>query len=473
MQAAGEDRRLAKTHLTVKMGGIVTAIETYHTQPTPNVIILETEANSDILAGLDELATVCDPGTRVVVIGSVNDVAPYRELVRRGVNDYVIGPVVALDVVRSICSLFSASEAIAVGRIIAVVGAKGGVGASTVAHNVAWAIARDLALDSVVIDLDLAFGTASLDYNKDPVQGIANAVFSPDRPDTALIERLLAKCTDRLSLLAAPATLERVYDLGEQAFDAIFDTLRMTTPCIVLDVPHQWSGWTRRALVGADDILIVAEPDLANLRNAKNMMSMLKAARPNDQPPLYCLNQVGMPKRPEIDAQGVRQDHREPADRFHSIRPEIVRHGGQQRPDDRGNLRASPHHRHVPADRATADRPRRCQEAAALVPGADPQEAAGKLRLSAERCEFRVAAGSGRPLRFNRVARRPAAGSCPPPRGHSPCGTTAVSDRRRSPSPPRPADRPSQMLSASARRPCRPTTSARFCRTRGLAPARP
>jgi pilus assembly protein CpaE len=304
VQAAGEDRRLAKTHLTVKMGGIVTAIDTYHTQPTPNVIILETEANSDILAGLDELATVCDPGTRVVVIGGVNDVAPYRELVRRGVNDYVIGPVVALDVVRSICSLFSASEAIAVGRIVAVVGAKGGVGASTVAHNVAWAIARDLALDSVVIDLDLAFGTASLDYNKDPVQGIANAVFSPDRPDTALIERLMAKCTDRLSLLAAPATLERVYDLGEQAFDAIFDTLRMTTPCIVLDVPHQWSGWARRALVSADDILIVAEPDLANLRNAKNMISMLKAARPNDQPPLYCLNQVGMPKRPEIDAKG-------------------------------------------------------------------------------------------------------------------------------------------------------------------------
>jgi pilus assembly protein CpaE len=301
-QAAGEDRRLAKTHLTVKMGGIAAAIETYHTQPTPNVIILETEANNDILAGLDELASVCDPGTRVVVIGGAHDLAPYRELVRRGVNDYVIGPVAPLDVVRSICSLFSASEAIAVGRIIAVVGAKGGVGASTVAHNLAWAIARDL--DSVVIDLDLAFGTASLDYNKDPVQGIANAVFSPDRPDTAFIERLMAKCTDRLSLLAAPATLERVYDLGEQAFDAIFDTLRMTTPCIVLDVPHQWSGWARRALVSADDILIVAEPDLANLRNAKNMLSMLKAARPNDHAPLYCLNQVGMPKRPEIDAKG-------------------------------------------------------------------------------------------------------------------------------------------------------------------------
>jgi len=268
------------------------------------VIILETEGRNDILAGLDELATVCDPGTRVVVIGTPNDTAPYRELVRRGVSDYVIGPVKPLDVVRSICSLFSASEAVPVGRVIAIVGAKGGVGASTVAHNVAWAIARDLALDSVVIDLDLAFGTASLDYNQDPAQGIANAVFSPDRLDTAVMERLLAKCTDHLSLLAAPATLDRVYDFGAEAFDAIFDTLRLTTPCIVLDVPHQWSAWTKRILVGADDILIVAEPDLANLRNTKNMLTMLKTARPNDRPPLYCLNQVRMPKRPEIDARG-------------------------------------------------------------------------------------------------------------------------------------------------------------------------
>src|SRR6266478_1645486 len=304
VQLACEDRRLGKAHLRIHMGGMAAAIEAYRTAPTPNVIILETEGRGRILAGLDRLASVCDSGTRVVVIGRVNDVTLYRELVRRGVSDYVIVPIGALDVVRSICGLFSAPEAKAVGRIIAMVGAKGGVGASTVAHNVAWAIARDLALDSVVADLDLAFGTAGLDYNQDPAQGIADAVFSPDRVDTAFIDRLLSKCTDHLSLLAAPASLERVYDFGADAFDSIFDTLRMTTPCIVLDVPHQWSGWTKRILVGADDILIVAEPDLANLRNTKNMLTMLKTSRPNDRPPLYCLNQVGMPKRPEIDARG-------------------------------------------------------------------------------------------------------------------------------------------------------------------------
>src|SRR6202165_4226631 len=260
VQSAGEDRRLGKAHLKIQMGGMAAAIEAYRKAPTPNVIILETEGRTDIIAGLDQLATVCDSGTRVVVIGRVNDVGLYRELVRRGVSDYVLAPVNALDVVRSICSLFSTPEAKAVGRIIAIVGAKGGVGASTVAHNVAWAIARDLALDSVVADLDLAFGTAGLDYNQDPPQGIADAVFSPDRVDSAFVDRLLSKCTDHLSLLAAPATLDRVYDFGADAFDSILDSLRTTIPCVVLDVPHIWSGWTRQMLIGADAILIVAAP---------------------------------------------------------------------------------------------------------------------------------------------------------------------------------------------------------------------
>jgi len=302
VQSAGEDRRLGKAHLKIQMGGMPAAVEAYRSAPTPNVIILEADGRGDVLAGLDQLAGVCDAGTRVVVIGRINDVSFYRELIRRGVSDYVIAPVNALDVVRSICSLFTSPEAKAVGRIIAIVGAKGGVGASTIAHNVAWAVARDLAMDSVVADLDLAFGTAGLDYNQDPAQGIADAVFSPDRVDTAFIDRLLSKCTDHLSLLAAPATLDRVYDFGADAFDAIFDTLRASMPCIVLDVPHQWSGWTRRALIGADDILIVAAPDLANLRNTKNIYDLLKASRPNDRAPLYCLNQVGVPKRPEINA---------------------------------------------------------------------------------------------------------------------------------------------------------------------------
>ena len=303
IQSAGEDRRLGKAHLKVQMGGITAAIEAYRGSPTSNVIVLESEGRNDnILNGLDALSEFCDAGTRVVVIGRTNDVTLYRELVRRGVSDYLITPIGTIDVVRSVCGLFTSPDAKPVGRIIAVVGAKGGVGASTVAHNIAWATAKDLALDSVVTDLDLAFGTAGLDYNQDPPQGVADAVFSPDRIDTNFVDRLLSKCTDHLSLLAAPATLERVYDFGADAFDSIFDSLRASVPCIILDVPHVWTGWTQRTLVSADDILIVAAPDLANLRNAKNLIDFLRAARVNDRRPHYCLNQVGVPKKPEIKA---------------------------------------------------------------------------------------------------------------------------------------------------------------------------
>src|ERR1700678_299675 len=143
IQAAGEDRRMAKAHLRIQMGGLVAAVEAYQTSPTPNVIILESENSSeDVLAGLDQLAPVCDAATRVIIVGRMNDVALYRELVRRGVSDYLIAPVGALQIVRAVCGLFSAPDAKPVGRVIAVVGAKGGVGASTIAHNIAFSIAQ-------------------------------------------------------------------------------------------------------------------------------------------------------------------------------------------------------------------------------------------------------------------------------------------------------------------------------------------
>ena len=148
--------------------------------------------------------------------------------------------------------------------------------------------------------MDLGFGTAGLDFNQDPPQGIAEAVFAPDRLDANLIDRLLSKCSEKLNLLSAPATLDRLYDFSETSFDAIIDVLRTSMPVIVLDVPHVWTAWSKRVLVAADDLLIVAQPDLANLRNAKNLFDILRAARPNDSRPKLIMNGVGLQKRPEI-----------------------------------------------------------------------------------------------------------------------------------------------------------------------------
>lgn len=303
MQTVAADRRMAKVQARIQMGGPAAAVEAFRGAPTPNVIVLETVSEPALLiASLDQLAESCDPGTKVVVIGHVNDIQLYRELIRRGVSDYLIAPLGVLDVLRTLSELYASPGSGSLGRTIAVVGAKGGVGASTVAHNLAWAIARNLDSSTVIADLDIAFGTAGLDFNQDPPQGVAEAVFAPDRLDANMLDRLLSRCSDNLALLAAPAMLDRTVDLGEDALDLLLDLLRASVPCIVLDVPHVWTGWTKRTLIGADEVAIVAAPELASLRNAKNMMDLLRAARPNDSVPRLILNQVGLAKRPEIEA---------------------------------------------------------------------------------------------------------------------------------------------------------------------------
>jgi pilus assembly protein CpaE len=303
IEAAAADRRMQKAHIKIQMGGGPAAVEAYRSAPTPNVIVIESSSEkSGILSHLDSLAEVCDEGTKVVVVGHVNDVVLYRELTRRGVSEYLIAPVGVLDFVSTISELFTTAGADPVGRTIAIVGAKGGVGASTVAHNLGWAIADKLMTSTVVVDLDIAFGTAALDFNQDPPQSVAEAIFAPDRIDANLVDRLLSKCSDRLSLLAAPAMLDRTVDLTETAIDGLLDILRASVPAIVLDVPHAWSGWIRRTLIGVDQIVIVAAPELASLRNAKNLFETLRQNRPHDRAPKVVLNLTGMPKRPEIAA---------------------------------------------------------------------------------------------------------------------------------------------------------------------------
>ncbi len=295
------DRRMVRVHAKLTMGGAAAAVEAYRSAPTPNVIVIEHAGErAELIASLETLSEFCDAGTKVVVVGRVNDIVLYRELMGQGVSDYMVAPLSVMEFIRSISALYHGPASNPVGRTVAVMGAKGGVGASTVAHNVAWSIARTLEVPTVIVDLDLPFGTAGLDFNQDPPQGIAEAVFAPDRLDNNMVDRLLSKCSDRLSLLAAPATLDRLYDFDETGFDAVLDILRASVPIVVLDVPHQWTAWTRRLLVGADEVLLVASPDLANLRNGKNVLDAIRAARPNDGRPKLVLNGIGLPKRPEI-----------------------------------------------------------------------------------------------------------------------------------------------------------------------------
>jgi pilus assembly protein CpaE len=301
IEKASQDRRLAKAHVTVQMGGVQAAVAFYKNASTPNLIIIESLLDrTDMLGELDRLSEVCDPGTKVVTIGHVNDVLLYRELLRRGVSEYVVAPVKVLQIIESISAIYTDPETGPVGQVIAFVGAKGGSGSSTVCHNTAFSIASALKSDVVIADFDLPFGTAGLDFNQDPLQGIADALASPERLDEMVLDRLLSRCSDHLSLFAAPGTLDRPYDLEPASCDTVLDVVRENVPWIAVDVPHLWTAWAKQVVLRADYVVITASPDLANLRNTKNLVDQLKGSRPNDRPPLLVLNQVGVPKRPEI-----------------------------------------------------------------------------------------------------------------------------------------------------------------------------
>jgi pilus assembly protein CpaE len=301
---AAADRLMSRAKTTVPGGGLAAAVDLYRQSPTPNLILVESRgADSDFLAELDSLAEVCDAGTKVIAIGRTNDINFYRELMRRGISEYLVAPTDPVSLIGAISDQYRETPSTKLGQIYAFVGAKGGVGSSVIAHNVAWSIARRLSLDVIIADLDLPFGTASLNFNVDPGSGIAEAIQDIGRLDEVLLDRLLTKCGEHLNLLSAPANLERPYDLTEATMEPMLELAQASVPFLILDMPHLWTAWARKTLLSADEIVITATPDLANLRNTKNLVTFLRQARPNDPLPRLVLNQVGVPKRPEIKPQ--------------------------------------------------------------------------------------------------------------------------------------------------------------------------
>jgi pilus assembly protein CpaE len=301
MQSASADRRMSRSHVTIQLGGIMAAVQVYQGQATPNVLIVESHGSRDaVLSELSQLAQVCQANTKVVVVGHINDVILYRELMRQGVAEYLVAPLHQLQVIETIANLYRDPKAEPVGKVMAFVGAKGGVGSSTLAHNIAWQMSKRFGTDTVITDLDLAFGTAGLNFNLDPSGGMIDALGQPDRVDSTFIDRLLTKLGDKLSLLSAPGGVDREFNIEAHAVETILNAVRGSVPCVVVDVPNLWAPWIKHTLVHADQVIITATPELASLRNTKNLVDMLKLARPNDRPPRVVINQFGVPKRPEI-----------------------------------------------------------------------------------------------------------------------------------------------------------------------------
>lgn len=301
LQAASADRRLARAHMEVNGGGIDAALADCAEDRGPNVLVVETSlARAQMLAKLNALADRCDPATKLMVIGQINDIALYRELMKRGIGEYLIGPVSAAQFIEAAANLCGAPAGCQAGSIIAFIGAKGGTGSSTVCHNVAWAMSELLKSEVVVADFDLAFGTVGLDFNQEATLGIAEALQAPERLDEASLDRLLTKCSQHLSILAAPVALDRDYDISAGACRTVLDALRQYAPFAAIDLPHAWAPWLKQVLLYADEIVLTAAPDLANLRNARNLIDLLEPSRQNGKLPQLVINMAKRPRRPDI-----------------------------------------------------------------------------------------------------------------------------------------------------------------------------
>jgi pilus assembly protein CpaE len=303
IQVAAADRRMQRARTEVHLGGIMGAFRAFQTQATPNLLIVEGRgARETVLTELASLAEVCQPDTKVIVLGQVNDVLLYRELLRRGVSEYLVAPHQQMQIIEAVAAQYQSGKGGPLGRVLAFIGAKGGTGSSSIAQNVGWALARSHGVETVIADLDIAFGTAGLNFNQDISTGIGEVLGQPDRVDAVLIERMLTKVGERFSILGGPGGVDRDFEIDPLAIEAILASLRVSVPGIVLDLPSVWAPWMKFTLLQADQVVITATPELASLRNARSLVDLLKVSRPNDPPPKLILNQLGTPKRPEISA---------------------------------------------------------------------------------------------------------------------------------------------------------------------------
>src|ERR1700730_1338418 len=308
MDSAVAERRMVRASAKLLRGGIAAAIDLYSKETPPNLIIIESHAAiAELYAQLDALAELCVAGTKVVIIGSANDVAVYRGLILRGVSDYAVAPLDPLSIISLVSRVYRDSETSRFGRVLAFIGASGGAGSSTIAQNVASTIARSYASSVIFADLDLPFGTAGLGFDLNPTVNISDALSDGDRLDDILLERLLTKHREHLQVLTAPASLDQSHDLTEDAFERVLDVAQANASFVIVDVPHVWTPWVRKVLLSADEVVISALPNLASFRNVKSLLDLLRKARLNDEPPKLVLNQIGMPKRAEIKAEHFAQ----------------------------------------------------------------------------------------------------------------------------------------------------------------------
>lgn len=268
-------------------GGSQEALDYLAEVPAPKVIIVDIGESSAPLTAMLSLTAAFTEDTRLIGIGTINDINLYREMVGAGITYYLVKPVTEKALAAALTRAEEPSHA-AVGpeetansdhvRRVAVIGSRGGVGASSLAVNLGWILSQEKKKKTAIIDLDLEFGTVALLLDLEPTTGLREALESPGRIDSLFVESATARLTENLSVMATEETLSSEVHFKPEAIDLLFDTLGRTNEYIIVDLPRSALAVRQRIFETASDILLITELTLPGLRAAMRIISSIEEA---------------------------------------------------------------------------------------------------------------------------------------------------------------------------------------------------
>lgn len=289
LETISSDRRLSNVSFDFRSGGAEAAALQGRTVQS-NVLLVEFQHDvGQMLSLIRDIAANCGEQTRAIVLGSVNDAVLYRDLISQGVSDYLVKPVSAETLIGAIGNLLMASVE-KHGRSIAFIGAKGGVGTSTIVQNVGWFLANNNGSPTAILDANFGYGSIALLFNSNPVVTLADLSEQDGDVDDLVVQKLRVPVTDRLSLLSAPFHFQNWSHIREDYLTSVMAIAQGQNDFVLVDLPAHWDAITCQILRAVDDVVIVGCPNLLGLRNSKALTEAVRDIRNETKSPLLFLN---------------------------------------------------------------------------------------------------------------------------------------------------------------------------------------
>ena len=292
----------------VNKGGLRNAVQTLSVSASPHVLFVDLSESSDPLNDINALAEVCEPGTIVIAAGLVNDVRLYRDLLASGLQDYLLKPLTP-DAVRD---ALATAQAILSGpksqggpetdrpqTTVAVLGVRGGVGASALATSLAWLMADRQERSTALLDLDVHFGTGALAFDLEPGRGLTDALENPSRIDGLFIERAMVRATERLAVLSAEAPITQPLHVDGGALFHLQEEMKNAFEAVVIDMPRAIAVQSPHLVSEVQQVVVVTEQTLAATRDTIRLLGWLKSQAPNVGVTIVA-NRVSATPAPEV-----------------------------------------------------------------------------------------------------------------------------------------------------------------------------